>query len=258
MAKKSQSNVTAVYYPDIIPDTLTPQIEKLKEQSRQKAYKEKQEEAKKLWQEKQERITKTTDDKYVHTLKTIIEWASIKKRTIPLQCFNFTNMESSLFRAFLDKLKAYGCFDCWTINPYKDAYHTDIVFGNINTQLLNQYLNMNQTIFFKSGEDVVYHNKSFFFKMGDGNIETLDFSGALKWRKIIESFLELRKRTGNNLFTTSEIIKIYQELFDEDIRSSYLGHSVSNIRNKKIKKVLKQRFSIEFMREEKAWLFNLR
>lgn len=59
--------------------------------------------------------------------------------TIPYSLFNYYYAEGLLFKAFLEKLKTAGCIDGWTTNPYKDAYHVEYIFKNVDIDALQKY-----------------------------------------------------------------------------------------------------------------------
>lgn len=128
-----------VYYPQTIPDTITPLLEQVSKESKTRASKERSEDIKNLRAVKHQRIKEAKLNKYTHAINTIIEWSNAGKGTIPYLYFNFYFEEQQEFAIFLDKLKNAGGFSSWTTNPYKDAYHTEIIFSNINLEVLRNF-----------------------------------------------------------------------------------------------------------------------
>ncbi|EKD86544.1 MAG: hypothetical protein ACD_37C00246G0001 [uncultured bacterium] len=50
---------------------------------------------------------------------------------------------------------------------------------------------------------------------------------------------------------------MHNQLFGKAIERRYLAQQMSNIRNKKIKNELKERFKIGFDKPQNAWIFTL-
>lgn len=112
---------------------------------------------------------------------------------------------------------------------------------------------------FLSGQTFIYQNQVLFFKLGDDTPDSIDFSAADELRKIFESFWELKKRTAKTNFEPQEVVSMYKELFDKDIERHYLASQISNLRTTKIKpkRLLRQRFKIDFDKASQSWIFIL-
>lgn len=128
-----------VYFPKEIPDTLTPEIERSAREAKTREYNERIEDIKRLHSIKQQQIQGAKEDRHTHAINTIIEWTESGKRTIPYLSFNFYYEEQQVFAQFLNKLKEAKCFSDWSTNPYKDAYHSEYSFKNVNITALHKY-----------------------------------------------------------------------------------------------------------------------
>src|SRR3989344_689456 len=162
MNKQAKQFAERVYYPEKIPDILTPEIERLSKERKTREDNERIEDIKNLRLVKQQRIQDTKEDRYAHAINTIIEWTEIGKRTIPYLYFNFHFEEQQEFALFLNKLKNAGCFSNWSTNPYKDTYHSEVIFDNTNVPLLQQFNAMGKIIQFSSSQTVIYQNEVLF------------------------------------------------------------------------------------------------
>ena len=254
--RKSKKSDSKVFYPETIPDS-TPEIELLIKETKDREYNETTERIRKAHEAKQQRMRDTKDDRVTHTINTIIEWSENGKRTIPYFNFNFHIEEQQAFNLLLNKLKNSGCFIDYSTNPFKDVYHAEYIFDGANIPSLVNYKISNSIVQFPQGESVTYKNSVLYFKLGDGTPDVIDFSDAPKWRKVIESFLELRKRNSSNIYKISVIISVYQELFNEQITRRQLSVHISNIRNKKVKPNLRKRITFEFDQTQNAWNFSI-
>lgn len=258
MKKKSRQFSQQVYYPTDIPDTVTDNIDNVKAaiDLHQNQFDQKQKDYDFVIQR---RIASAEEDRETHAINTIIKWAEAGSATIQYNLFNYYFGEWRLFSAFLNKLKAAGCLSGWSKNPYKDAYHAEIILIGVNIPLLQQFSVIGQIVQFLPGQTVMYQNGVVFFKLGDGTSTSIDFSNAPSERRIFEVFWNLRrKKIGQTEFTGKEIAEIYFELnkSNSDISIAYI---CSNIRKRyKNKTQLSGRFILQFNNNTKKWVFNLK
>lgn len=139
--KRVKQPSVQIYYPEEIPDTSTQEVERIAKELKTRENEERIEDIKKLHSIKEQRIQITKENKFSHAINTIIEWLKAGKRIIPYLYFNFHHEEQQEFALFLDKLKEAKCFSSWTVNPYKDAYHLEIIFSETNLNKLINYRN---------------------------------------------------------------------------------------------------------------------
>ena len=119
---------------------------------------------------------------------------------------------------------------------------------------------MGKIIQFSSSQTVIYQNEVLFFKLGDGTSDSIDFSNASELKKVFESFWDLRRRkVGETLFTPSEVLSVYRELFSNAISRHEFSRNVGNIKRTKIKPKphLSERFKIKFNNKLQKWEFFL-
>lgn len=267
MSKKVKQFTKQVYYPEIISDK-TEELLKLSRKSQIHEHNEVIKDRRSREEAKTARILTSKEDKNPHALNLIITHAEMANSpqnlengndpttfTIPYYDFNFEN--SKLFKFYLDELKNAGCFQTWTTNPFKSADRAEFIFSGVNSAALAHFKASMEIVKFPTGETVTYQNNILFFKLGDGTPDSIDFSDAPVWKNIIESFLELRKRTLTNVFTPAEVMNMHNQLFGKAIERRYLAQQISNIRNKKIKNELEGRFKIEFDKSQDSWVFTL-
>lgn len=258
MSNKTNQRVDELY-PKEIQDTLTPEIERIAREAKTRQYNERIEDIKNLHSIKQQQIQDAKEDRYTHAVNTIIEWTESGKRTIPYLSFNFYYEEQQIFGRFLDKLKEANCFSSWSINPYKDAYHLEIIFSNVNIPLLQQFRDAGKIVQFPQGQTVMYLNGVLFFKLGDGTPDAINFSSAPQERKVFEAFWNLRLgKPGETEFTQEEVANIYVELHKNN-PDVPISRAVSAIRKRHREKLaLKERLFLTFDRIQNKWIFNVK
>lgn len=259
LSQRENSSTGKVYYPEVIPDTLTPELERLSRKAKVREYNERIEEIKNIHSIKQQQIQDAKEDKDTHAINTIIKWVESGKRTIPYLYFNFCFEEQQEFRLFLDKLKNAGCFNSWSTNPFKDAYHSEFIFNNVNIPLLQQFRDTGKIIQFLPGQTVMYQNKVLFFKLGDGTPDSVNFSNAPTEQKVFECFWNLRLRNpGETEFALDEVVNMYIKLY-KNLPDVPISRTCSNIRKRyKAKDLLSDRFILMFDNKKKKWIFDVR
>ncbi len=176
-SKRLNDENDKTYYPEEIPDTSTKKFDHLKHEARIHEYK-RIEENRSLRQLKQQRILFTKTDKHIHAVDIILEKAKEaispyspieytdngKTFSIRYDRFNFEDPNS--FYTFLNQLKAKGCFDKWSVNPFKDANNAEIILTKVSINKLRKYRNeiiypniTNKLIFYISGKIIYYGKK---------------------------------------------------------------------------------------------------
>ena len=140
------------YLPREIPDTLTPEIERISREAWVRDRHETQEEERRREDVKNARMLATKEDKYLHVINLITEYAEAAKSpqnlkngndpnrfSIPYFFFNFENHIKSrgLLEAFLSKLQEYECFSefSWFSSGRDINFH----FKDINLNKLKRY-----------------------------------------------------------------------------------------------------------------------
>ena len=97
MSKKTKQLAEQAYYPEVIPDTFTDNIERIKVANdlRQSKFEKARRE---YYLEIQRRILGDKNDRELHVIETIIKWTEAGKRTIHYRLFNFYLEEWPLFK----------------------------------------------------------------------------------------------------------------------------------------------------------------
>ena len=259
MSKKIKQSVEEVYYPEEIPDTLTPEIERIAREAKARRYNERIEDIKNLHSIKQQQIQGAKEDRDTHAINTIIEWTESGKRTIPYLFFNFYVEEQQAFALFLNKLKEAKCFSGWSANPYIDADHLEIIFNNVNIPLLQQFRDAGKIVQFPQGQTVMYQNGMLFFKLGDGTPDAINFSSAPQERKVFEVFWNLRlRKPGETEFTSEEVASIYVGL-NKNSSDVPISRVASAIRKRhSAKTALKGRLVLTFDKIKHGWIFDVK
>ncbi|MBI3887581.1 hypothetical protein HY310_00755 [Candidatus Microgenomates bacterium] len=147
-----------VYYPDVIPDATSEQLDALTREANIRRHNEITDAIKQRQLLKSSRIQASKSDKYLHTVDTLIEWASVASVsenpihrvvvngqptiTVPLYYFNFEEdllTIKNLLETFLNQLKGAHCFESWGTNPYKGANYEEYIFTAVNITELKKY-----------------------------------------------------------------------------------------------------------------------
>lgn len=197
MSKKTKQHVGKVYYPEVITDTLTQDLEHIKKTN--DLHEEKIEKALKDYDLLiQQRISSDKRDRELHATDTIIKWAETGRRTIPYRLFNFYLAEWPLFKAFLEKLKVAGCLGSWATNPYKDAFHAEYSFDNVNISALQKYKEREIM-----SQDQIHFPQKLLSEVPTGgkyNVSRRIISVLIKYGKV-DNYLLAKSLNGNSKLT---------------------------------------------------------
>lgn len=254
MKKIIKKDLEEIYEPKEIRDTNALKIEKY--------LNEKHEERKRFirnyFEIKKIRIQQTEESRETHTINTIIKWANASKNSIPFLYFNYFIEELADFSIFLNQLKTVNGMTLWEFNKFKDIYHTDVLFENINIPNLEQYRDYGLQVLFSPGQTVIYQNNIVFFKVGDGGMESIDFSKAPQEREAFETFWMLHLRNpGKISFSQEEINSTYSSIHNKIVEKP-ISRAVSAIRKRiKDKELLSNRLVIKYDKTIKRWFFSI-